>query len=133
MSSAHQLRHRKKTKGGVLTGVPSEIIKAIARHGSQRRTGAGKIERDQRNLMYEFSEEDLRISAEVYTRFDEFITAPEKTDIWCPRCQSFVEQGRMPTTATKVAARCNCRIERVLVDKYEKLNHDDWDRIINAI
>jgi hypothetical protein len=54
--------------------------------------------------MYQFSEEDARIIAEVHARFDEFITAPEKTDIWCPRCQSFVEQGRMPTTAIMVAA-----------------------------
>jgi hypothetical protein len=91
--------------------------------------------------MHQFSEEEVRISKEVCTRFEEFITAPEKTDFQCPLCQSFVEYGPLPTTTVMMAYRCNCRIgpkghrrvERVLVDKYEKLNQDDWDRIINAI
>jgi hypothetical protein len=91
--------------------------------------------------MHQFSEEDVCISKEVCTRFEEFITAPEKTDFRCPLCQSFIEYGPLPTTAIMMAYRCNCRIgskghrrvERVFVDKYERLNQDDWDRIINAI
>lgn len=84
--------------------------------------------------MYAFSEEDVRIMRDIHfhSRFDEFIIEPERTDIWCSRCQSFVEQGRMPTEAIMVAARCKCRSESVLVDKYEKLNQDDWERIKNA-
>jgi hypothetical protein len=86
-------------------------------------------------------EEDSRIIKEVCTRFEEFITAPEKTHFRCPLCQSFIEYGPLPTTATMMAYRCNCRIgfkghrrvERVFVEKYEKLTQDDWDRIINAI
>jgi hypothetical protein len=91
--------------------------------------------------MHQLSEEDVRISTEVCTRFEEFITAPEKTDFRCHRCQSLIQYGPLPTTATMMAYRCNCRmgskshrrVERVLVDEYKKLNEDDWDRIINAI
>ena len=84
-------------------------------------------------MMYIFTEEDARVVREIQPRFDEFVSEPEKTDIWCPRCQTYVEQGRAPTEAIVVAARCKCRTEVVLVSKYEKLNQDDWDRIINAI
>jgi hypothetical protein len=83
--------------------------------------------------MYKFNEQDARVLQEIHLRFDEFISEPEKTDIWCPRCQTYVEQGRAPTQAMVVAARCKCRTEVMLVSKYEKLNQDDWDRICDAI
>ena len=83
--------------------------------------------------MYKFTEQDVRLIREVQLRFDEFISEPERTDIWCHRCQTYVEQGRMPTKSIVVAARWNCRTEAVLVSKYKKLSQDDWDRIINAI
>jgi hypothetical protein len=72
-------------------------------------------------------EEDFRICIEVCTRFEEFITAPEKSNFPCPRCKTLIEYGPLPTTATMMAYRCNCRIgpkdhrrvERVRVAKYK--------------
>jgi hypothetical protein len=83
--------------------------------------------------MHAFTEQDVRIIREVQLRFDEFIPEPEKTEIWCPRCHTYVEQGRMPTEALMVAARCRCGTEAVLVSEYKKLDQDDWNRIANAI
>jgi hypothetical protein len=116
---------------------PNRIWASIRSRKSLRRA---IIIQSQRNLMYH-SEEDLRITKEVCTRFDEFITAPQKSDFRCHRCQSFIEYGPLPTTARVMAYRCDCRIgskghrrvERVFVEKYEKLTPDDWDQIINAI
>jgi hypothetical protein len=83
--------------------------------------------------MCKLTEQDVRLIREVQLRFDEFISEPERTDIWCHRCQTYVEQGRMPTEAIMVAARCKCRTEAVRLEEYKKLNQDDWDQIINAI
>ena len=83
--------------------------------------------------MHRFTEQDARILGELHSRFDEFISAPEKTDVWCPRCQTYVQQGRAPTQAIVVAARCKCRTEVMLIDKYRELTPNDWRAIINAI
>src|SRR5215469_12845849 len=88
--------------------------------------------KNSKDAMRQLTEEDARIMQEAATRFDEFIVTPEKTDICCPRCHGRVEQGRLPTTAVIIAARCNCRIrnhrrvERVSVPGYKILNQDDW-------
>jgi hypothetical protein len=76
---------------------------------------------------------DWHISHEVQRQFDEFITDPDKTDVLCPRCQTYVEQARMPTETLIVAYRCKCGVEAVLLDEYKKLDPEDWHRITHAI
>lgn len=84
--------------------------------------------------MLKMTEQDARMVREAQRRFDDFISEPERTDIWCHRCQTYVEQGRIPTKADIwIAARCKCGTEVVRVSEYKKFDQDDWDQIINAI
>ena len=90
--------------------------------------------------MIKMIEEDARLIHEAQRRFDDFISEPERTDIWCHHCETYGEQGRIPTKDVMIVARCNCRtaagnrrVEAVLMSEYKKLDQDDWDRIINAI